>query len=329
MIKEKKINIMTQENNSTFNIQHSSLENLAPIVLFVYNRPEHTRQTVEALQKNELAINSELFIYSDAAKNENAEQKVNEVREYIKSIDGFKKITIIEREKNWGLANSIIDGVTKIVNEYGKIIVLEDDLVTSPYFLKFMNEALEFYKDEERVFHISGFSFPTNKDGLDDTFFIKPTSCWGWATWSRAWKYFKKDIDFYVDNFDLETIKDFNLNNTYNHFEQIVLNKQGKLNTWAIFWYASSYLQNGLSLHPKESFVQNIGFDEFGTHCKSGNDFDVVLSSSSEFGFTDNIVESKIARNAHEIYYKSLKKPLLIRAVNKLSRIVFKKNLIK
>jgi GT2 family glycosyltransferase len=114
----------------------------APIALFVYNRPWHTRQTVEALKKNELASESELFIYSDAPKNGKAKEKVKEVREYIKTIDGFKKVTIIERENNWGLADSIIDGVTKIVNEYGKIIVLEDDLVTSPYFLKFMNEAL-------------------------------------------------------------------------------------------------------------------------------------------------------------------------------------------
>ena len=125
--------------------------NNAPIVLFVYNRPWHTRQTVESLQKNKMANESELFIYSDAAKNDEAKEKVNEVREYIKSIDGFNKVTIIEREKNWGLANSIIDGVTKIVNEYGKIIVLEDDLVTSPYFLRFMNEALEVYRDENNT----------------------------------------------------------------------------------------------------------------------------------------------------------------------------------
>ena len=119
---------------------------LAPIVIFVYNRPNHTRQTVEALRKNELANESELFIYADAPKNENAVVKVNEVREYIKSVDGFKKVTIIHREKNWGLANSIIDGVTKIVNEYGKIIVLEDDLITSPNFLSFTNQALDFYE---------------------------------------------------------------------------------------------------------------------------------------------------------------------------------------
>ena len=193
---------MTQENNLKFNIQHSTLD-LAPIVLFVYNRPDHTRQTVEALQKNELAIDSELFIYSDAAKNENAEQKVNEVREYIKSIDGFKKITIIEREKNWGLANSIIDGVTKIVNEYGKIIVLEDDLVTSPYFLKFMNGALEIYKDEEKVYSITGYSFSDDISLIDTTYFLSITSSWSWATWEHKWQYFKRDkqaLQKYIDN---------------------------------------------------------------------------------------------------------------------------------
>jgi hypothetical protein len=141
---------MIQENNSESNTQNLT-SNLAPIVLFVYNSPWHTRQTVEVLQKNHLASESEFFIYSDAPKNENAVDKVSEVREYIKSITGFKKVTVIKREKNWGLADSIIDGVIKIVNEYGKIIVLEDDLVTSPYFLRFMNEALEIYKDEEKV----------------------------------------------------------------------------------------------------------------------------------------------------------------------------------
>ena len=157
---------------------------LSPIVLFVYNRPWHTKQTVEALQKNELAKESELFIYSDEAKNKDVRKSVDEVREYIGKIDGFKKVTIIKREKNWGLANSIIDGVTKTVNEYGKIIVLEDDLITSPYFLKFMNEALEFYKEEQKVWHISGWSYPINTNNIDDVFFLRVMNCWGWATWA-------------------------------------------------------------------------------------------------------------------------------------------------
>jgi hypothetical protein len=325
---------MTQENNSQLNeftplhplnTANNCLGNkmtLAPIVLFVYNRPWHTRQTIEALQKNELANESQLFIYSDAPKNENAIAKVSEVREYIKSIDGFKKITIIERDKNWGLANSIIDGVTKIVNEYGKVIVLEDDLVTSPYFLKFMNEALEFYKNEEKVMHITGYIFPIKQDRLDDTFFIKPASCWSWATWDRSWKYFKKDVDFYINIFNEEMINDFNINNAYGYFDQIIQNKQGKINTWAIFWYASTYLQNGLSLHPKESYVQNIGFDDEGTHCRATTDFDVQLIKKPKLNFTTEIVESKKGRKAYEEYLNTLKKPLYKRIINKLKRII-------
>jgi hypothetical protein len=296
--------------------------NLAPIVLFVYNRPWHTRQTVEALQKNHLASESELFIYSDAPKNENAVDKVREVREYIKNITGFKKVTVIKREKNWGLADSIIDGVTKIVNEYGKIIVLEDDLVTSPYFLRFMNEALEFYKDEEKVMHISGYDYPINQDDLQDTFFIKPTTCWGWATWDRSWKFYKKDVDFYIQKFDKKMIYDFNLNNAYKYFNQIIQNKKGKINTWAIFWYATVYLQNGLSLHPKESYVRNIGFDEEGTHCRVRTDvYDVNLSKTGKLNFTTKITEDSNARKAHEDYFNSIKVPFFRRVLNKIRRI--------
>ena len=142
---------------------------LAPIVLFVYNRPWHTQQTIEALQKNELVLESELFIYSDAAKIDDVKQAVDEVRSYIKSINGFKKITIIEREENWGLANSIIDGVTTIVNQYSKIIVLEDDLVTSPFFLKFKKP----FKDR----------FPWAKPAVT---FLK-------LIWPRSWQRCERD----------------------------------------------------------------------------------------------------------------------------------------
>lgn len=145
---------------------------ISPIVLFVYNRPWHTKQTIESLKSNELAQESELFIYSDAAKDNDEIENVNEVRKYIETLDGFKKVTIIKREQNWGLADSIIDGVTKIVNEYGKIIVLEDDLVTSPYFLKFMNEALDFYENEEKVWHISGWNYPINNSKHNQNTFL-------------------------------------------------------------------------------------------------------------------------------------------------------------
>src|SRR3989338_525512 len=129
---------------------------LAPITVFVYNRPWHIKQTIESLKKNKEAKKSDLFIFSDGPKNEDDQKKVDEVRKYIKKVNGFKMVTIIERQKNLRLANSIIAGVTEIINKYGKIIVLEDDLIASPYFLKFMNKGLDLYKKEERVASIHG-----------------------------------------------------------------------------------------------------------------------------------------------------------------------------
>lgn len=311
---------MTQENNSTFNIQNSTLD-LAPIVLFVYNRPDHTKQTVEALQKNELAICSELFIYSDAAKNENAEQKVNEVREYIKSIDGFKKITIIEREKNWGLANSIIDGVTKIVNEYGKIIVLEDDLVTSPYFLKFMNEALEFYKEEPNVASIHGYIYPIVN--LPETFFIKGADCWGWATWKEKWSIFEADDKKLLDelqNRKLQNEADFN--GSYGFTQMLKDQIDGKNNSWAVRWYMSAFLKDMLTLYPGQSYVQNIGFDCEGTHCKSEtNVFRVTLNDKFLINKIETF-ENFEARKKIENFLFSIRPKLWQKIKSKITRLI-------
>ena len=155
---------------------------VAPILLFVYNRPEHTRRCIESLLKNSLASESPLFIYADGAKDSAQQEAVNEVRNYIRTIQGFQQITLMERSENWGLARNIIDGVTTQVNQYGKVIVLEDDLVVAPYFLQFMNDALEVYKDEPKVGHIQACDF-TQDPSLPDTFLIKWTGSWGWATW--------------------------------------------------------------------------------------------------------------------------------------------------
>jgi SAM-dependent methyltransferase len=244
-----------------------TLVNLAPIVLFVYNRPWHTQQTVEALQKNKLASESELFIYSDDAKNDDARVSVDEVRKYIDNITGFKKITVIKRDKNWGLVDSIIDGVTKIVNEYGKIIVLEDDLVTSPYFLKFMNEALEFYKDEKKVWHISGWNYPIETAGLNDVFLWRLMNCWGWATWANRWEYYEKDVYKTMQEFSKDDIKRFNLDGVEDFFGQATANYEKKINTWAIFWYATIFKHEGLCLNPAQTFVENIGLDASGKNC--------------------------------------------------------------
>ena len=152
----------------------------APITLFVYNRIDHTRQCVEALRKNLLANESALIIFSDAAKDVGSQNSVEEVRSYLKTIRGFTKIEIIERTNNFGLAKSIISGVTYVVNKYGRVIVLEDDLVTSPYFLIYMNKALDIYKNDDMVASIHGYIYPVKK-ALPETFFLRGADCWGWG----------------------------------------------------------------------------------------------------------------------------------------------------
>lgn len=242
----------------------------APILLFVYNRPEHTRRVIESLQTNAEAIESRLFIYADQARNEADRPNVDEVRRYIRSIGVFKQVTLIERSENWGLARNIIDGVTTQVNAYGRVIVLEDDLVVSPYFLRFMNNALETYKDEERVGHIQACDF-TKDPSLPDTFLIKWTGSWGWATWARAWRHFNPDGKSLLAQLEERRLtRTFDFNGNYPFTRMLRRQIAGKNNSWAIRWNASLFLAGILSLNVGKSLVQNTGFDGTGTNCGGG-----------------------------------------------------------
>lgn len=241
--------------------------NLAPITLFVYNRPWHTRQTIEALQKNDHATESDLFIYADGPKKAEHAGAVDEVRDFIRGVDGFKSVTIIEREGNWGLARSIISGVTEVVNRIGRIIVLEDDLLTSPFFLRYMNDALDLYDNEERVISIHAYAFPLN-GALPETFFLKGTGCWGWATWKRGWMIFEPDGHKLLEKINAGHLEnEFDLNGAYPYTQMLKDQISGKNDSWAVRWYASGFLKDKLTLHYKKSFTCNIGLDGSGTHC--------------------------------------------------------------
>jgi len=293
---------------------------LAPIVLFVYNRPWHTKQTVESLQKNELAKESELFIYSDEAKNNDVRNSVDEVRRYIDRIDGFKNVTVIKREKNFGLANSIIDGVTQTVNEYGKIIVLEDDLITSPYFLKFMNDALVFYKSDERVFSISGYTYTydTNIEH-DDVFLFYGASSWGWSTWVERWN----KIDFEVKDYS-ELLTNKTKQNKFNRggdflFDMLKAQMKGQVDSWAIRFSYSHSKNNALCLFPSKSMVHNIGHDNSGTHCGRSARWDVNLDMNyspkvKNIILNDEIVSS-VQKGLNKTYLEKIKR--LIRKIIK------------
>lgn len=240
----------------------------SPIALFVYNRPKHTRETVEALLLNGQAKESDLYIFSDAPKNEAAREAVEEVRDYIKQISGFNKVNIVERDANWGLANSVIDGVSKLCEEFGRAIVLEDDLVVSPNFLEFMNSGLAKYEFDEKVMQIAGYMFPVELDINDDALFLPFISSWGWATWNRAWQIFDPEAKGYALLKDSSKMrKQFDLDGNYKYFNMLESQQNGKTNSWAIRWYLSVFLNNGLALYPKQTMVQNVGFDGTGENC--------------------------------------------------------------
>ena len=275
---------------------------LAPIVLFVYNRPWHTRQTIEALQHNDLAEDSIIYVFADGAKpNATDEQleSIRKTRQIVQTISGFKEVHIVESETNKGLANSIINGVTKIVNEYGKVIVLEDDIVTSKHFLEYMNSALRVYQDEPQVMHVSGYMYPLKKNNLPATFFYPATSCWGWATWKRAWACFNPDAEFLYDQIKKRNLLDIlNINTIHGFEKQLIDNIEGRLYTWFIKWNASVILEGGYSLYPKYSLVQNVGFDGSGEHCESTSIFSEpvndtrILVRKSKIEFNKNAIRA-------------------------------------
>jgi glycosyltransferase involved in cell wall biosynthesis len=291
------------------------MQNLAPIALFVYNRPEHTRRTISHLQKNQLAEETRLFIFSDGPKTDADKAKVEEVRQMAKEVTGFKSVKVINRKENLGLANSIISGVTKLVNEYDKVIVFEDDLLCSPYTLQYFNEALTRYANEDKVMHIGAYMYDLKDKDLPETFFYRAASSWGWATWARAWKHFEPDIDKLTEQFSKPGILKFSIEGTMNFWKQMREFKAGKNNSWAIRWYASIFLQDGLTLNPAQSLINNIGHDGTGVHSNREHMYDVQISREPVKIFPAEIKENEKAYAAIRYFLSRRKGNLLQRGI--------------
>lgn len=298
-------NKLVEQNEMTL---QESCTNFAPIVVFVYKRLEHTVKTISALKRNLYAEESILYVFSDAARSEDDVAAVNEVRKYIHSITGFKEVIVIERERNYGLAENIISGVTEIVNKHGKIIVLEEDIVTSKYFLKYMNDALTLYQDKDEVIEISGYMYPImNKENLPETWFLyRFTDCWGWATWKNRWELFEKDPQRLIKEFTEDDIYHFNFEGSINLWDQVIRNNDGRLNSWAIFWQAVAYQRKKYVLVPTKSLVVNIGFDGSGENCGNDNDYNTDLKEKEVTQFPKEIIDNTIGREQMVNFFKAL-----------------------
>ena len=289
------------------------MQNLAPIALFVYNRPQHTERTVKFLIKNELATDSRLFIFSDGVKSKADEAKVNEVRTFIKKIEGFKSVEIIESKTNLGLANSVIAGVNRLTKEYGQVIVFEDDLISSPYTLSYFNEALNRYRDEEKVMHIGAYMYALKDNSLPESFFYRAATSWGWATWASAWQNFEPNIDTLLAQFDSKKRNAFSIENTMNFWKQMEDFKNGKNNSWAIRWYASIFLKGGLTLNPSQSLVNNIGHDGTGVHSGMSDIYNVIINPQPIQNFPTIIEENDAAYQAIKTFLQNRKGNIITR----------------
>lgn len=290
---------------------------MAPVILFTYNRLNTLQKTVAALQLNELSSETDLFIFSDGAKNADQQKKVAAVRGYLKTITGFKSVTVFESPVNKGLSQSIINGVTLILDRYGHAIVLEDDLVTSSNFLRFMNQALDFYKKNQSVASIAGFSYPMKGLGEKDIYFTLRTSSWGWATWKDRWA----GIDWSVKDYPA-----FRSSKTQRRrFNRMgsdltkMLERQmrGQRDSWAVRFCYHQFQKRLFTVFPAVSKVKNIGSEDGATHTidRAGR-FDTILdvSGATDFHFSGEIkLPKKIIRQftAHYSIYTRLKYKLL------------------
>jgi hypothetical protein len=268
---------------------------LAPIALFAYKRPAHLKRTLEALQACPLAEASELYVFSDAPKNAEDRRAVEQVRELLRSIEGFARVKVTCREENFGLGQSIIKGVTELCEAHGQVIVLEDDLVVARGFLVFMNQALDRYKDAPKVMQVSGYMFPIARaEELGNTFLCRVPASWGWGTWNRAWKCFNPDSEKLLTLLARASRqREFDVNGSFPYFDMLQQQVNGKMDVWGVRWYASMFLKGGLCLYPSQSLVLNIGMDGSGMHCGPSTVFDGRLSTKDRWQFTERIEESR------------------------------------
>lgn len=254
----------------------------APIAVFAFNRPEHLKKTIRSLIANPESAKSILYCFCDGPRiGFQDEEKIDAIVKWISTIEhSFERVELIKRPINFGLARSIIEGVTHVVEHHGEVIVLEDDMYLSPFFLKYMNDGLRYYEFEHRVCSLHGYSYPV-EGPLPESFFLRGADCWGWATWKRGWKLFDADGKKLFNEIEAKGLtKQFNYNDTYSYTGMLKDQIEGKNNSWAIRWYASTFLADKLTLYPGKSLVHNFGLDSSGTHCETTDVYSVSVAQS-------------------------------------------------
>ena len=277
----------------------------APVALFAYMRRDHLRTTVTSLRANPEALRTHLTVFCDAARKAEHATGVDEVRAFANMIDGFASVTVVRRERNLGLAASIIDGVSRLTEAHGRVIIVEDDLLLSPHFLRYMNEALNLYADDMRVASIHGYCYPVGRP-MPETFFLRGADCWGWATWARAWSHFRDDGAALLADLERRGLTlEFDYDGQYGFTRMLRDQIAGRNDSWAIRWHASCYLDHLLTLYPGRSLVHNIGNDASGTHCDERMDYAQTVAAEPVHVERQPVQVSAAARSAFVEFFRA------------------------
>lgn len=306
-------------------MKEPSRQRCAPIVLFAYKRADHLRRTIESLRENAEAASTELTLYCDGARTPSDQAAVDEVRSFVRQIEGFALVRPVFRPHNLGLAQSVISGVTEALQRHDRVIVLEDDLVLSPHFLRYMNAGLDCYAADDTVASIHGYCYPTEAR-LPDTFFMRGADCWGWATWSRAWTQFEADGRRLLDELRSRRLRRaFDLDGSFPYTAMLEDQVAGRNDSWAIRWHASCFLKNLLTLYPGRSLVENIGNDASGTHCSATAAYSQDVAASDVRLVRIPLTESLEAHRAFVRFFRRQQPMTLVSRASQVLRGLFQR----
>lgn len=276
----------------------------ARIAVFAFNRPQHLARTLEALAACPEAQHSSITIFCDGPRRDGDAAAVAAVRATARAARGFGSLTVEASDGNLGLAGSIIRGVGAQLARSDRVIVVEDDLVVSPHFLRFMNQGLDLYADEPRVASIHGYTYPIGET-LPETFFQRGADCWGWATWGRAWRHFEPDGARLLARLQQRRLtRQFDLDGSYPYTRMLEDQIAGRNDSWAIRWHAACFLDELLTLYPGRTLVENIGNDSSGTHCQTTDAYAGVPSGEAIDLRPIPVEESRAAREAFKRFHR-------------------------
>ncbi|MCL2311737.1 MAG: sugar transferase [Firmicutes bacterium] len=295
---------------------------LAPIALFAYKRLDHLKRTLDALSNNHLAPESELFIFCDAADNADDRKRVSEVRVYIQEFSRncvFKAVHIENAHERKGLSNSIILGLTMLFNEFGKAIVVEDDIVTTPDFLNFMNDSLDYYKDNKMIWSINGCTLPLKSlnDYPYDVYLNNRANCWGWASWKDRWELIDWKFSDYKEFIKAKSKREIGKSGS-DLIKLLNLQMEGRIDSWDTIWSIHQIKEGMYSISPRESYVINIGLDGSGEHC-TGDFYKIALKEHEK---KYSLIVPELSHKLMKEQWKLRHRPLYKRAINKLLRIL-------